>query len=138
MRQKYDAPFWDLHRADLQIALATRAKKLGVTLRLNAKVTDIDFEKSLITLADGNEIEGDLIVAADGLWSKCRERFLAQNNKSDKPLPTGDLAYRILLRLDQVQDEELRSWIANPTCQFWIGPHSHGKLPHPMDDIDSG
>ncbi|KAK5134322.1 hypothetical protein LTR08_006751 [Meristemomyces frigidus] len=125
MKKKYGAAFWDLHRVDVQRALAERAKQLGVTIRLGARVADIDFEKPTITLENGEELHADLLVAADGLWSKCRERFLATKGKSDAPLPTGDLAYRIVLKLDEVDDPELREWIANPSCQFWIGPGAH-------------
>ncbi|KAK3677627.1 hypothetical protein LTR78_002477 [Recurvomyces mirabilis] len=125
MRRKYGAPFWDLHRVDVQRALASRATQLGATLRLGSKVAHIDFEKPSVKLENGEEVEADLIVAADGLWSKCRENFLATMGKSDSPLPTGDLAYRIVLNLHEVEDQELRDWISKPSCQFWIGPGAH-------------
>jgi salicylate hydroxylase len=126
MRRKYNAPFWDLHRVDLQVALYERAKQLGVEVRLGARVADVDFETPLIQLESGEELRSDLIVAADGLWSKCRERFLAAKGTSDQPLPTGDLAYRIVLRLEDLEDDrELYDWVVNPACNFWIGPESH-------------
>ena len=125
MRRKYDAPFWDLHRVDLQVALFERAKELGVKVRLGARVAEIGFEKPSLHLQNGEELNADLLVGADGLWSKCREKYLATKGKADAPLPTGDLAYRIVLTLDELEDEELRSWIANPSCHFWIGPGAH-------------
>lgn len=125
MRKRYGAPFWDLHRVDVQRALADKAKSLGATIRLGARVADIDFDKPSLKLENGEELNADLIVAADGLWSKCREKFLASSNQSDSPLPTGDLAYRIVLTLDEVTDPELLEWIKNPSCQFWIGPGAH-------------
>jgi salicylate hydroxylase len=126
MRTKYDdAPFWDLHRVDVQIALVDRARALGVKVRLGAKVIDIDFEEPSLKLESGEVLRADLVVAADGLWSKCRERFLASKGRSDSPLPTGDLAYRIVLRLEDLKDAELRDWVSKPSCQFWIGPGSH-------------
>lgn len=125
MRRKYDAPFWDLHRVDVQVALVERAKALGVQVQLGAKVVDIDFDKPSVQLGGGQSMEADLVVAADGLWSKCRERFLATRGQSDSPLPTGDLAYRIVLRLEDLQDSELIEWVSKPSCQFWIGPGSH-------------
>lgn len=125
MRTKYGAPFWDLHRVDAQRALADRATALGVTLKLGARVTSIDFDRPAVKLENGDQHEADLIVAADGLWSKCREQFLATQGQSDSPLPTGDLAYRIVLNLDEVDDQELRHWISTPSCQFWIGPKAH-------------
>ena len=47
MRRKYNAPFCDLHRVDLQVALYDRAKQLGVKVRLGARVADVDFEAPL-------------------------------------------------------------------------------------------
>lgn len=40
-------------------------------------------------------------------------------------MPTGDLAYRIVLNLDDLKDLELREWVANPKVHIWIGPGSH-------------
>lgn len=125
MRKKYDSPFWDLHRVDLQLSLVDRAKELGVRVRLGAKVVDIDFDAATLKLEDGEELNADLLVGADGLWSRCRECFLGTKGKSDAPLPTGDLAYRIVLKLEDLADQDLQDWISNPSCQFWIGPGSH-------------
>ncbi|RLL95632.1 hypothetical protein CFD26_103917 [Aspergillus turcosus] len=122
IRAKYDAPFIDLHRVDLQQALYARAKELGVTFHLNERVDSIDFDTTTVRTLAGNEYTGDLIIAADGLWSRCRECFLG---KKDAPLPTGDLAYRIVLTADQISDPELRAWVENPECHFWIGPGAH-------------
>jgi salicylate hydroxylase len=41
-------------------------------------------------------------------------------------LPTGDLAYRIVLRLEDLKDDrELYEWVSKPSCNFWIGPDAH-------------
>jgi salicylate hydroxylase len=46
--------------------------------------------------------------------------------QSDDPLPTGDLAYRIVLTVDQIEhDQELKEWVTKPAVHFWVGPHSH-------------
>ena len=119
---KYDAPFWDLHRVDLQRALASRAKSLGVDIRLGAEVADVEFTASDVVLATGERVQGDVIMAADGLWSTLRSKFLG---KPTPPLPTGDLAFRIMLQKDQVKDPHLRAWVEHPTVNFWAGPHSH-------------
>ncbi|KAF2090384.1 FAD/NAD(P)-binding domain-containing protein [Saccharata proteae CBS 121410] len=124
MRTKYGAPFADLHRMDLQHALVQRAKTLGVKLLLNQKVVSLDLEsaRARACTRDGKVFTADLVVAADGLWSACRESFLG---KKDAPLPTGDLAYRIVLHIDQISDPELRKWVSEPELHFWIGPKSH-------------
>ncbi|KAH3141723.1 hypothetical protein KXW18_001739 [Aspergillus fumigatus] len=102
IRAKYGAPFIDLHRVDLQQALFTRAKELGVTFHLNERVDSIDFATTTVQTLAGNRYTGDLIIAADGL-----------------------LAYRIVLTADQISDPELRAWVENPECHFWIGPSAH-------------
>ncbi|KAF2014292.1 FAD binding domain-containing protein [Aaosphaeria arxii CBS 175.79] len=125
-RQKYGAPFADVHRVDLQQALVARARELGVTVVLDARVTSIDFgtkegDKAKV-VTESKTFEGDLVVGADGLWSTCRSALLGTE---DKPLPTGDLAFRIVLRIHQLWDEDLRKMVQNPGVRFWIGPDAH-------------
>lgn len=120
--KRYNAPFIDLHRVDLQQALYARAIELGVRVDLGQRLENIDFGGPTLTTVSGDTYTGDLIVAADGLWSKCREVLVG---RKDDPWPTGDLAYRVVLKLDEVEDEELRAWIENPKVHFWIGPGAH-------------
>ncbi|GKZ18314.1 hypothetical protein AbraIFM66951_000872 [Aspergillus brasiliensis] len=122
IRSKYSAPFIDLHRVDLQQALYARAKELGVTFHLDERVNAIDFDTTTVTTLKGRTVSGDLIVAADGLWSRCRECYCG---KKDDPIPTGDLAYRIVLTADQISDPDLKAWVEKPTVHFWIGPGAH-------------
>ncbi|KAI9037625.1 putative monooxygenase [Aspergillus affinis] len=127
IRAKYNnSPFIDLHRVDLQQALFARAKDLGVTFHLDTRVERIDFATSTVYTPSpqGRTFTGDLIVAADGLWSKCRECY---EGRKDDPLPTGDLAYRIVLNAEQIrpEDADLRQWVESPQCHFWVGPGAH-------------
>jgi salicylate hydroxylase len=127
IRSKYSAPFSDCHRVDLQQALVRRAEELGVDVILNAKVSKINFgdvpgSEATITTEAGEGYIADLVVGADGLWSTCRSTMLGHR---DPPLPTGDLAYRIVLNLDQIQDLKLRAMVQDPACRFWAGPDSH-------------
>lgn len=120
---RFGAPFVDLHRVDLQRALCSRAEELGCQIHLNSRLAHLDFDTPTLTTVSGQTHTGDLIVAADGLWSVCREQYLG---KKDDPFPTGDLAYRIVLSVDDVADDpELKAWIENPTVHFWIGPGAH-------------
>lgn len=127
IRRKYGAPFSDCHRVDLQQAMVRRAKELGVQLVLDAKVTEMDFgnapgDRARAKLYTGKSYEADLIVGADGLWSACRSMMLGRN---DPPLPTGDLAFRIVLKVDQISDAKLRKMVQTPGCRFWAGPDAH-------------
>lgn len=123
IRRKYQAPFLDMHRVDLQLSLYDKAKELGIGFQLGEKVDSIDFDQGEIVTEAGTKARADIIVAADGLWSKCQTCFLG---KQVPPLPTGDLAYRVVLDLAQVEDDpELSAWVSNPTVHFWIGPGTH-------------
>ncbi|KAE8381440.1 hypothetical protein BDV26DRAFT_301536 [Aspergillus bertholletiae] len=122
IRAKYQAPFIDLHRVDLQQALFARAQDLGVKFHLHERVDRLDFDSTTVYTLSGEAYNGDLIIAADGLWSKCRECF---EGRKDDPLPTGDLAYRIILRAEQITDPKLKAWVENPECHFWVGPGAH-------------
>jgi salicylate hydroxylase len=119
---RYGAPFWGIHRADLHGALANRAEELGVVVRLSARAVHIDFDQPSVTIESGESISGDVILGADGLWSTTRDLFLG---RPTPPKPTGDIAYRIVLRRDEISDAELKDWAARPASRFWAGPHSH-------------
>jgi salicylate hydroxylase len=121
-RRKYGAPFVDLHRVDLQRALYDRAQELGVRFHLDERVENVDPAGPSVTTKLGHKYHADLVVGADGLWSRTRECFLGT---ADEPKPTGDLAYRIVLSLDQIEDPVLRLWINKPEVHFWVGPGSH-------------
>ena len=116
MRRKYGAPFIDMHRVDLQKVLYDKALSLGVTVHLDRRVSSILSTPAgpKLVFKSGEEVECDLVVGADGLWSKCRESMLQE---PDQPLPTGDLAYRIVLEADKIDDPELKSLVANPQCR---------------------
>lgn len=143
--RKFGSPFADSHRVDLQQAMVKRAMELGVKLELGRKVVGIDFDpeddkenghstngsegscadglkKARVRTLNGKTYTVDLIVAADGLWSTCRSILLG---KPDPPLPTGDLAYRIVLDLEDIQDEKIREMVRVPGLKFWIGPDAH-------------
>ena len=123
IQSRYGEPIWCLHRIHLQKALATRAEKLGVRISFNSPVRDVDFDRPSIICENTYTEAGDLIVAADGLWSSTRSYF---SGKSVLPQPTGDLAYRITLTADQVTgDTELWDTITRPGIRIWLGPGAH-------------
>ncbi|KAL2818409.1 FAD binding domain protein [Aspergillus cavernicola] len=122
IRARYVAPFVDVHRVDLQQALYARATDLGVRIHLSERLKTLEESPAMVTTESGNQYRGDLIVAADGLWSRCRECLVG---RKDDPLPTGDLAYRVVLEVDQIADPKLRAWVQNPQVHFWVGPGAH-------------
>ncbi|KAH8889268.1 FAD/NAD(P)-binding domain-containing protein [Thozetella sp. PMI_491] len=124
VRRKYGAPFVDVHRADLQQALYARALELGVQFSLDERVVSLDLNQArpLLRTDAGHDFTADIVIGADGLWSQCRQAALGVGLQ---PKPTGDLAYRIVLKLDEILDEDLKAWVKNPKVHFWIGPGTH-------------
>ncbi|KAI1075772.1 FAD/NAD(P)-binding domain-containing protein [Whalleya microplaca] len=120
-------PFWDFHRANLHRCLLDRALELGAVVQVRSRVTNIECAQDGLTataiLSDGRTVTGDLIVGADGISSRLREVLL---KKPDPPVPTGDLAYRLLINAkDMLADPELRHFIQNPQVNYWMGPDAH-------------
>ncbi|KAI4244547.1 MAG: hypothetical protein LQ352_006787 [Teloschistes flavicans] len=123
--QRYGVPYLHIHRADYHKILVQQAKRLGVTILLDSKITDIDFEKPSVLLGRGKgEIRADIILGADGLRSLCREAML---RRPDPPQATGDLVYRIILdTIDMQRDPSLRALAEKPvSSHYWLGPQSH-------------
>lgn len=99
--------------------------ELGAEVLCSAKVEDVRFgdEGSTVVLHDGREFSADLVVGADGIFSRTRECFLG---RKDPPTPTGDLAYRLLLKTkDMMEDPELRGFVTDPQVNYWLGPDCH-------------
>ncbi|KAF5688945.1 salicylate hydroxylase [Fusarium denticulatum] len=122
MLSKYKSPYWDMHRADLQLAMFEQAKSLGIRFEFGTTVTDVDIAIPRLTTDKGETITGDLVIAADGLWSKTRSKVLG---RPSQPIATGDLAYRIVLKKEDIQDTQLREFIDKPRVCLWAGPECH-------------
>ncbi|KAH9889599.1 FAD/NAD(P)-binding domain-containing protein [Xylariomycetidae sp. FL2044] len=121
------APFWDLHRSNLHRCLLDRAMELGVALSVKSRVETVECSEDGLTataiLYDGRRFSADLIVGADGISSGLREVLLGH---PDPPIPTGDLAYRVLINAkDMLADPDLRVFIEDPQVNYWLGPSSH-------------
>ncbi|EHA51508.1 FAD binding domain-containing protein [Pyricularia oryzae 70-15] len=93
--------------------------QLRVNFRLGQRVTHIDFDAFTSSTEAGVTQKGHIIVVADGLWPNSKSLV---SGPRDVPKATGDLAYRVMLRLDQIEDSELREWVSNLKLCIWIGP----------------
>jgi 2-polyprenyl-6-methoxyphenol hydroxylase-like FAD-dependent oxidoreductase len=80
--------FWGL--------LAAAAQEAGARIRLAVTITAIrqDPEGVEVVLSDGSVISCDLLIGADGLWSKVRELAFGA---APAPSFTGQIAWRVLV-----------------------------------------
>lgn len=116
---RYGFPYATIHRADLQaLLLATVKPQADVRLQVNSAVDGFAQHDSGVSLhtADGRTAQGDLLVGADGLWSRVRQQLLGDG----APRATGHLAYRALVPQSSLP-ERLRS----QQVTAWLGPQMH-------------
>ncbi|KAF4340669.1 salicylate hydroxylase [Fusarium beomiforme] len=115
-------------RADLHQAFWDAAKNAGAELRLDSEMTEIDFQNSCVHLVGGEKVTGDVIVGADGLYSRARGQLLGRDSG---PTETGDLAYRCTVpaeKLQELNDQTLNSLLEKKTATCWMGPDRHCVL----------
>jgi salicylate hydroxylase len=102
MRERYGAPYLYMHRADLHRILVDAVEAAGGHLHLASPVTEAacSEEGASLTLADGRQVQGDLVVGADGVKSAIRTLF--------EPKPahfTGHIVWRALAPVDETLTE---------------------------------
>jgi salicylate hydroxylase len=120
--QRYGAPYWVIHRGDLQTALsAAAARHVGITIRLGLRVEDfIGHANGVTVTARGAhgvvEERGAALLAADGLWSQARKRL-----GHEAPARfAGRTAWRGLIPAHLVAPE-----FREPLIHLWLGPDAH-------------
>ncbi|MEL6808295.1 MAG: FAD-dependent monooxygenase [Pseudomonadota bacterium] len=118
-RHRWGAPYIHIHRADLVAAL--EARLLGVqsdALHTGRAVTGYDQSEDAVslTLTDGTQPCGDIVIGADGLHSVIRTQMLG----ADTPRYTGNVAWRAVVPI-----EALGADAPPPTACVWVGHKRH-------------
>jgi salicylate hydroxylase len=120
--QRYGAPYWVIHRGDLQAALATAAsRQLGITVKLGVRAEDFVTHPNGVTVsmhgrAGTMEEHGAALIAADGLWSIMRGRL----GHDAPPRFAGRTAWRGLIPAREVAPE-----FREPQVHLWLGRDAH-------------
>lgn len=125
--KKYGAPIGVIHRGDLQMILLAAAKREGVDIKVEHKVVHVDpsFE-ARVQFADAQWIEGDVVIAADGIKSSIRRQIAEKHGHQDRSTPTGDAAYRILIPKEKLQHDKYALELLNTNAGMrWMGPGGH-------------
>jgi salicylate hydroxylase len=119
---RYGAPYWVIHRADLQAGLIQALEATSdFVLRLGSKVEDYAVHAHGITVqargafASSDE-HGIALIGADGLWSTLR------GNLGDRAPPRfrHRTAWRALVPADRVPP-----YAREPMTTLWLGPDAH-------------
>lgn len=121
--ERYGSPYLHVHRADYHKILIDEARRLGISIKLGATVTGIDFDKPCAHVKDQPDFHADVIIGADGLKSACREALLG---RPDPPHLTGDLAYRIIVKAEDMKKHPaLLELVQQRSINYWMGPNGH-------------
>lgn len=116
----YGAPYVVVHRADLHKILHEAVVARGVELRLNSRVQEYAVEDGWVRLESGEKLQGDLVVACDGINSSARTQLLKSVNSAlrrDQELEeTAWAAYRLMADVNDVRKDPLTKEI--------VGEHS--------------
>ncbi len=112
---RYGAPYFGIHRADLQKALS---KRFGGTIHLDHRLVSLAESASSVRMkfANGVERNVDIVVGADGVRSLVR-RFV-----SGEP---GVIYSRTSAFRGIVPARSLRALPDPEALQFWMGPRAH-------------
>jgi len=103
-----------VHRADLLDVLAGALPAGQVTLGQRCTQVRPDGDTAVARVADGGEIEADIIVGADGIHSPVRASLFGP----DAPRFTGKICYRSVVPTATVRGTRPRAEGAQ-----WLGPH---------------
>ena len=120
--QRYGAPYWVIHRGDLQAVLAAVvAQELNVSVKLGTRMEDFATHPHGVTVAAYGSAglwseRGHALIAADGLWSDSRARM----GFKGRPRFAGRAAWRALVPAQEVAPE-----FRDPSIHLWLGRDAH-------------
>lgn len=116
---RFGAPYWTLHRAELQDALWRTAAALpGIDVRFGVALDAVQPHEHGVTLrvGSGERLEGAALVGADGLWSRVRTEV----GERAEARASGKVAWRAL-----VEPSRLPSDFDARDVGIWLAPGAH-------------
>jgi salicylate hydroxylase len=119
---RYGAPFWTIHRGDLQSALSAACEDaLDVEVNLGLRLDDFAAHGNGVTVQSyrGRQVVDDranALIGADGIWS----HVAAKLERQRKPSFAHRTAWRALVPIDTMPDN-MRGNLIN----LWLGVDAH-------------
>lgn len=111
----FGAPHLSVHRADLHSLLAAEVPTRNVRFSARCREVVQRPDCAVVMLENGEEIEADVVIGADGIRSAVRESLLGQ----DEPQFTGNAAWRFTVPMERLPNP------IEPGLTNWLGPGGH-------------
>src|SRR5690242_14349008 len=127
----------DLHAYLRRIAIDVEREGQPAVLRTSARVSQCNCGDGKVTLENGEVLEADLVIGADGIHSVLRTSVLGEEIT---PKPTGYSAYRLMLPMKVLRErapqfienirpeEPYTSMIMAHSCRLIMGPARDAQL----------
>jgi salicylate hydroxylase len=115
--ERYGAPYYTFHRADLLDALGSGLDHRAVHLGHRLTGMEERSDRIVLSFANGAQIEAETVIGADGVRSLLRQALYGDDN----PTYTGQMVWRALLNGADVPEEVLEPMGHTQ----WIGPGCH-------------
>jgi salicylate hydroxylase len=111
------------HRGDYHEVFLSAVRDAGVEIIMGHEVVAFDESKPSVLFADGQEIEADVIVGADGIKSRARELVLGFK---DHPRSSGYSCFRAYFPGSYLKDvEPCKDFTGGDSVNIWIGDDTH-------------
>jgi salicylate hydroxylase len=119
IEKRHGAPYWVLHRTDLQAALLDAAQSsplIEITTGFRVIAIEERADSVIVTSDAGDTAKGLFVVGADGVWSEVR-KFLF----SDFELRyAGTTAARTIIPMSDLPND-----YRDPQTRVWLAPSAH-------------
>jgi len=114
LSRRYGASGCSAHRADLLDVLGKDLPESIIHLGSRCESVENHGETAVARFKDGSEVEGDVIIGADGIHSAVRASLFGP----DAPRFTGKICYRCLVPTDAIP-----GGLYGGEGATWLGPH---------------
>jgi len=112
-----------IHRVDLHDALKAGVLKEGVEIKLGNPVESVDPESGILTLRNGETVEADAIIGADGIHSIVRKAVIPDGPDIE---PFKVSMFRMLIPIEKLNTAEVRRFI-DPPGKMTVVTHDDGR-----------
>ena len=111
------------HRGDYHEVFLQAVRDAGIEILMGREIVGFDEDKPSVTLSDGEVVEADVVVGADGIKSRARELVLGF---MDFPRSSGYSCFRSYFPGSHLKSDPLCRDLTDHDCvNIWIGDDTH-------------